>query len=219
MAINAYPLTWPQGWKRITDRKNAQFSKRETNNRDGHTWTTKKFLSVTDGLTRILDELQKMGIDRQDVIVSSNVRTRLDGMPRSGEKEPADPGAAVYWQHKPGEPMRCMAIDRYNDVAGNLAAIAATLEAMRAIERHGGAEVLDRAFTGFKQLAAENAGPSWWTTLGVSAEATAAQINEAFRIKARIAHPDAPGGSREEWELVSSARTQGLMIAEQKGGK
>jgi hypothetical protein len=31
-------------------------------------------------------------------VISTNVRMRLDGLPRSGEKESQDPGAAVYWQ-------------------------------------------------------------------------------------------------------------------------
>jgi hypothetical protein len=71
-----------------------------------------------------------MGVDRQDVVISTNVRTRLDGLPRSGEPEPSDRGAAVYWEDQKRK-RRVMAIDRYGKVADNLAAIAATLDAMR----------------------------------------------------------------------------------------
>src|SRR3546814_20391176 len=39
----------------------------------------------------------------QDTIISTNVRTRLDGLPRSGEREPNDSGAAVYWEEWNGE--------------------------------------------------------------------------------------------------------------------
>ncbi|ROU09438.1 hypothetical protein [Lysobacter enzymogenes] len=83
--------------------------------------------------------------------MSTNLTLRRDGLPRSDQREPADPGAAVYWTDCTGAD-RCMAVDRYTKTAGNLAALAATLEAMRAIERHGGAEILDRVFTGFTAL-------------------------------------------------------------------
>jgi len=224
MAIESYPLTWPSGWKRTpaTERKYGQFNKKETEYYN--TWDNKrssrsvtKNLSVADGVSRILESLEKMGIERQDVIISTNVRTRMDGMPRSGEKEPTDPGAAVYWQAKIGQPMRCMAINRYTVVADNLAAIAATLEAMRAIERHGGAEILDRAFTGFKALAAEAAVPDWWDVLDVPATATADQIEAAYRREAKNAHPDAPGGSHDAMTALNTARDRALDAVRSRG--
>src|ERR1043166_427517 len=170
--INAYPLSWPQGWKRTTVnlRKRAQFNKKErkysspVQGVQQHSWMSTRDLTVSDGIQRVLDELERMGVDRQDVIISTNVRTRLDGLPRSGEREPDDPGAAVYWQ-TPKEGMRSMAIDRYDRVADNLAALGATLEAMRAIERHGGAEILQRAFLGFAALP-QKASQSWRLHLG-----------------------------------------------------
>jgi hypothetical protein len=155
--------------------------------------------------------MEKMGVSRQDVIISTNVRVRLDGLPRSGEKEPEDPGAAIYWQ-KAKEPMRSMAIDRYTTVADNLAALAATLEAMRAIERHGGAEILERTFSGFKQLAAENEGPSWWGVLQVRAGASVEEIEAAYRMLAKSAHPDL-GGSHDAMAVLNAAREQGLSVA------
>ena len=45
-----------------------------------------------------------------------------------------------------------MAIDAYTRTADNLAAVAATLEAMRAIERHGGAQILERAAREIQQV-------------------------------------------------------------------
>jgi len=67
-----------------------------------------------------------------------------------------------------------MAIDIYDTVAGNLAAVAATLDAMRAIERHGGAQILKRAFQGFKALPSSTA-----TALSTdaAAEAIAKRMN------------------------------------------
>ena len=194
------PLQWPVGWKRMASyqRKSATFSKNG------------QALSVFDGVQRVLDELEKLGVHQDDVVVSTNLLTRLDGMPRSNQARPADVGVAVYWQKSAKEPMRCMAVDRYTEVADNLAAVAATLEAMRSIERHGGAAILDRAFTGFTALPAPVAGQrDWWTVLGVEPVATVAEIREAFNRRARELHPDRGGDAAAMAEL-NVARAAGL---------
>ena len=160
---------------------------------------------MNEGVTRVLEQLQRMGVDRQDVIISTNIRTRLDGMPRSGEAEPKDRGAAVYWKEH-GKPMRCMAVDQYTTTADNLAAIAATLEAMRVIERHGGAQILDRAFTGFTALP-EHASQPWREVLGIPSGATASAdlVEKAFRQLALKYHPDR-GGDPEKFQAIAQAR-------------
>lgn len=200
--ISKCPLTWPAGWKRVPSysRKDATFK------------VHGKRLSVYDGMQRVLDELEKLGVNEANVIVSTNVRTRLDGLPRSGEPRPSDPGACVYWQKTSKEPMRCMGVDRYTEVADNLAAIAATLEAMRAIERHGGAAILDRAFTGFAALPAPVAGQrDWWTVLGLQPDATAEQIRDAHKRLRSSLHPDKPGnGDEARMAELNVARDRGL---------
>jgi len=100
-----------------------------------------------------------------------------------------------------------MAIDRYDRVADNLAAIAATLEALRGIERHGGGMILDRAFTGFKALPAPE---QWFQVLGVSAHASRSDIDAAYRKLASVHHPDKPGGDHETIARINAARDQGL---------
>lgn len=194
--IQAYPLQWPPGWDRIGswNRKHAKFL------------NAKRELSVMDGIQRVLTELERLRVKRDDLVISTNIETRLDGLPRS-DRIPADPGVAVYWRQ--GKNTRCMAIDRYSRVADNLAAIAATLEAMRAIERHGGAEILDRAFTGFVALPALD---QWFTILGVSANATRAEIDTAYRRLAAIHHPDR-GGDGQAMARVNAARGEGLKKA------
>jgi len=104
-------------------------------------------------------------------------------------------------------PLQCMAIDRYDRVADNLAAIAATLEAMRAIERHGGAEILDRAFTGFAALPQPET--SWWVILGVAPNASCDEIEAAYRRLAMKHHPDR-GGDPHEMARINAARDVGL---------
>ena len=167
--IAAYPLAWPIGWKRAAP--GTRTSARLTKNGDP--------LSVFSGVERVTLELSRIGIGRDDMVISTNIETRMDGFPRSDRGNPTDPGVAVYWQTKK-RGRRCMAIDRYTRVGDNLAAIAATLDAMRAIERHGGAEVLERAFTGFTALPAPT-GPRWWTVFGVDQNEKNDVVRDVYR--------------------------------------
>ena len=191
-AIEAYPLAWPPGWPRNKShqRSRAKFS------------TSGRLLSVMDGIQRVLLELERLGVKRDDLVISTEIPTRLDGLPRS-DRTVADPGVAVYWRK--GKDTRCMAIDRYDRVADNLAAIAATLEAMRAIERHGGAEILNRAFTGFVALPAPE---QWWQVLGVAENATGEEIDAAWRRLAARHHPDR-GGDSAQMARINAARDRG----------
>lgn len=193
--INAYPLQWPYGWPRTTShqRKRASFTHMG------------KPLTVSVGANRVLDELGAMLIDRQDIVISTNVRLRLDGLPRSGDAAPSDCGAAVYWETRKHQ-RRVMAIDRYETVADNLAAIAATLEAMRKIERHGGAQILDRAFTGFTALAAPAAKRDWQVVLELQdlLQPKMEDIRLAYRRLANVRHPDKGGSNDAMAELNGS---------------
>lgn len=213
--IRAYPLEWPVGWKRTPSnaRTNALFRKVDTvreSRPDGssYSWQRKQSLTIADGVKRVLESLGRMGIGRDDIVISTNVPVRLDGLPRGDAKRPADPGAAVYWQPKAGAVHRCIAIDQYSYVEDNLAAIAATLEAMRAIERHGGAAILERAFTGFAALSSSTS-RNWWEVLEVEPAAGRDKIEDAFRRMAKIYHPDV-GGSESAMAELNEARRVAL---------
>lgn len=205
MSIPAYPLQWPDGWKRTPrgSRARAKFGKRRPSTYGGG-WQSKGELSIAEAVNRIRAELDRMGIHDDDLVISTNLALRLDGLPRSGQAEPGDPGAAVYWtdRHDKSQPPRCMAIDRYDRVADNLAAIAATLDAMRAIERHGGAEILSRAFTGF--VAIEHQGEDWWDVLQVQRDASREAIDASYRRLRSQHHPDR-GGDSEQFQRVQRA--------------
>lgn len=212
--MDAFPLTWPEGWKRTQPghRSRAKFGKglrQYSSQPGGGSWLQKSNLSVTDGTTRILQELSRLGVDRQDVVISTMVKLRLDGLPRSGEREPEDPGVAVYWVERGSKAPRCMAIDQYDRVADNLAAVAATIEAMRAIERHGGAEILNRAFTGFTALPApgKTSAPGWRELFGFAPDekVTRLRLDGAYRTSRSEAHPDKPTGNVDRFHAVQRA--------------
>lgn len=201
----AYPLTWPMGWKRETNRTRARFGKRtfvdRGRNAEGQQlgWHTKGALSIAEGTSRVLKSLEQMGFNAS-VVISSNLALRNDGLPRSGQREPTDPGVAVYWGR--GNKARCIAVDQYDRIADNLGAIAATLEAMRAIERHGGAAILDRAFTGFTALPAPE---QPFQVLGIGANASKDEVETAYRRLAAIHHPDR-GGDADQMARINGAR-------------
>lgn len=202
----AYPLSWPDGWKRAKLRSHALFSKTKDwkyNEQNQPVYQGKAKLSVSDAVKRVLAELERMGIKDDDIVISTNVPLRLDGLPRS-DQEPSDPGVAVYWRKKNQPTMRCMAIDRYHRVADNLAAVAATLDAMRAIERHGGAEILNRAFLGFAALP-QTASSPWREVLGINGVPTLELVESRYRALSLIHHPD-KGGDREQFERITQAR-------------
>lgn len=211
MSLNAYPLSWPSNWKRTGEsyRTAARFGK--AGGRSGERWIPARALTVQEALSRVLTELERMGIERDDIVISTNVPTRMDGMPRSGAADPRDPGVAVYWEERAGA-RRVMAVDRYDRVADNLAAVAATLDAMRSIERHGGAMVLQRAFTGFTALPAPDAKPTWWDILQCSRDASADVVRAQYRRLASDHHPDR-GGDPARMAELNAARDEAL-----KGG-
>lgn len=201
MSIPAYPIQWPFGWKRTApqDRTAARFRKAGKQSGDGR-WQPQRDVTIGEATERVRGELKRMGIHDDDLVITSNLELRLDGFPRSNQREPADPGVAVYWvdHATAGSPQRCMAIDRYDRVADNLAAVAATLDAMRAIERHGGAAILSRAFEGFAALPSP-AAPNWREVLDP------ADPEGSYRRERARLHPDREGGSTEAFQRLQAA--------------
>jgi hypothetical protein len=169
-------------------------------------WKHTEDLTIAEAVQRVLDELRRMGLGRDDVVISTNLVLRMDGLPRSDQRAPNDTGVAVYWEDRKGG-RKVMAIDAYYKVSDNLAAVAATLEAMRAIERHGGAVVLERAFTGFTALPAPGAKRAYWEVMGLSHDATYDQVRARYRELASQHHPD-KGGSPEKMAELNQAMAE-----------
>lgn len=214
--MQKYPLAWPVGWRRTApaSRTRAQFKKatryEDLGNGAGQRYIPGRSLTMSESTMRALGELRRTGVQDGDHVISTNVVLRLDGLPRSDQRTPADPGVAVYWEDRRAGARRCMAIDIYDRVEDNLAAIAATLEAMRAIERHGGAAILDRAFTGFTALPPPMAaGKPWREVFGYPPghKVTRLELDGAYRTARSDAHPD-KGGTSEAFQGVQAAYEQ-----------
>jgi hypothetical protein len=207
-----YPLSWPASWRRTpaADRVRAHFGRTETRFNPAlgrNDYAGKRSLSVADAIQRIALELERNGASTDNAIISTNVPTRLDGLPRSDRGEPADPGVAVYWTRKGKK--ESMAVDVYDRVADNLAAVAATLEAFRAIARHGGAQILERTFTGFAQLPAAIVTARPWRFVFAFREGEAVDIEKMdrrYRERARDLHPDVVTGDHDRMVELNQAR-------------
>ena len=190
--MKEYPLVWPEGWPRAKSRKRAAFS------------SYKQQLTYTRAESRLRQELARLSGKLELLVVSSNMIR---------DRQPQDPGVACYFQ-APGKPMRVIAVDIYDRVEDNIAAIAATIEAMRAIERHGGAQILERAFTGFDALPPPD---DAYKVLGLKPGATRDQVDEAYRRAAKKAHPD-QGGDHTRMAQVNAARDSIIKQLEGPGG-
>ena len=184
MTIEAFPLYWPEGWKRTTYPSRSAF-------KTGF-GAARVYLSA---------EISRMG--GTSVIISTNVPLRNDGMPRASAPEPKDKGVAVYFKRK-GKDFS-FACDKFDRTQDNIYAIAKTIDALRGIERWGASDMMERAFSGFKALPSETDGESWWSILDCEPSATAEEIDRAYKIKVRQVHPDA-GGSHEAMRKVNLAR-------------
>lgn len=140
------------------------------------------------------------------VTLSANLVLRLDGQPRAGQPEPQDKGVAIYFQLDGRDTV--LACDKWDRVADNIAAIAKHIEALRGIDRWG-VGTAAQAFAGYQALPLPE---QWWQVLEVPARASADEINAAYRVKARSAHPDS-GGSNAAMARVNAARDEGLRKA------
>jgi hypothetical protein len=197
----AYPLSWPFGWKRNVNRQRARFGQKDYSS----SWSSTKALTVATARSRLQQELERLGA--RNPVLSTNVELRLDGQPRSDRSPPADPGVAIYFDYK-GKPM-VLACDKWDRVPDNINALAKHIEAMRGMDRWG-VGTLEQAFTGYRALPAPD---PWWKRLGLSGPTRSREeINAAYRKASSAAHPDRPGGSHDRMSDVNAARDEGLKL-------
>jgi hypothetical protein len=159
-------------------------------------------LNFADARTDLFRELALLGA--RDVVLSSNIPIRRDGLPSVPEREPIDPGIALYFT-RAGKSF-VLACDAYERVHWNLRAVGATIHALRSIERHGATSMLERAFSGFLALPAPRA---WREVLGLATTANADQVRAAYRELAKLHHPDR-GGTEGRMAEINRAYQEGL---------
>lgn len=188
-----YPLSWPGGWARAASRDSSAF-------RTG-TGAAAQLLTLATGIRRLCDELRRLGAD--DVVISTDVPIRRDGMPYASAALPKDPGCAVYFTLK-RKPM-ALACDKYTRLPDNMAALAAHIDALRAIQRYGVGTV-EQTFAGYAQLPSPVADAiEWWNVLRVERTATLPEVEAAYRRLAMDHHPDR-GGSHDDMAKLTQAR-------------
>jgi DnaJ-domain-containing protein 1 len=167
-------------------------------------------LSTRTAIDRLGVELRRLGA-REDIL-STNLLLGQSGS-RSDQREPQDPGAAVYFTLY-GQP-RVLASDHWTRLADNIAAIAAHIGAMRAVDRYA-VGTLDQAFAGYAALPA-SAPEEWWVVLQLPPTATLDEAEAAFRKLARNSHPDV-GGSNEDMARLTAARAEAREALARLGG-
>lgn len=187
-----YPLYWPDGWKR-TPPAFRRAAKYQVN-----------FARARDELMR---HLKLLGA--RDVIVSTNVPLRLDGLPYANTREPTDPGVAVYWTDRKKRE-QVIACDRWNRVKDNLRAVGLAIEALRQLERTGASEILERAFRGFAALPSDAGRRTWREVFGFDGGPVSREVlDDVYRRLARERHPDR-GGRAEDMVELNRAREDAL---------
>lgn len=182
MSIEAYPLCWPQGWPRTKNGMQMWGGRFKGPKPEGQGW--RQPVTLDTARRKLFAELDRMS-DVRNVILSSNVPLRNDGMPRSSFGSLDDVGVALYFQMR-GKPL-AMACDKFDTVAANVRSLGLAIEAMRQLDRHGGGAMVERAFAGFAALPPPR---TCWDILGIPPTNDRDRVMAAFRSLAMKCHPD-----------------------------
>lgn len=193
----SYPLRWPDGWPR---------------KRTAHLGASRFTVSPDTAYRSLNQELNMLGA--KGVVVSSNLPiSKRYNTPLLSEDGPnMDNGVAVYFMLN-GRQM-VMAQDIYNRTWANMRSLALAVAAMRALERHGGGTMMQRAFDGFAQLPppgghSEYQKKPWREILEMTGQAWEVLPKDAqlmlaegrFKKMAREKHPDNGGNAQLMAEL------------------
>lgn len=198
MTVEAYPLHWPIDWPRT-----AAHSRHHT---------ARYKVTFTEARNHLIRQLQLLGARSGDIVLSTNIPVRRDGLPRAEHSEPLDPGVAAYWVED-GQP-RNIACDHWATVRDNVRAVGLALDALRALKRSGATQVVARAYSGFAALPADGGGGggSWRKVLGLEGygpRMSRAFIERQYRFLVMANHPDR-GGSSERMATINRAYEDAL---------
>lgn len=181
--IEAFPLSWPIGRKRSQRRERSRFR-----------------VALAKARDKLINELKLLGA--QNVVISSNIPTKRNGVMYAVQSQPDDPAVAVYFLYKKRH--MCFACDRWNRIEDNIQAICQTISALRGIARWGTGDMLESAFTGFAALPNPDRSRSWREVLGVSDSASNEEVKQQYRKLRSIHHPD-KGGDAKQFDEIEKA--------------
>ena len=187
----AYPLQWPPGRPRTKYPERSRFD------------TTQDMAQYY-----LFDELRQL--KAKDIILSTNIKLRRDGMPYASQRDPDDRGIAVYFKHKNRDMV--FSCDRWDRVKDNIQAVRHTIAALRGIERWGSGDAMEAAFTGFLALPAPSERP-WREVMDMGVNTgweiiDTEIVTRQYRRLATDRHPDKVGGSNVLMAELNVAFTQ-----------
>lgn len=208
-----FPLDWPAGYPRTNAFEVSQ--------------SRFKMTSIFNASKAIVQRATSMHF--VDVVVTSNMPTRRDGLPYSNGREPDDKGVAVWWKSALiGGREQVIACDRWKTVGENMRAVELSLDAMAGLDRWGASQIVKRAFAGFAALppaAIELPAVKHWRDVlmpGTNgsirpASAMLALAKIAYRNAMETAHPDKGGSTERAAELNRAwAECQAELTGEQQ---
>ncbi len=189
MTAQAYPLQWPDHIPRSRNRESSRFKS-----------------NYDTALKNVVASLRLFGSDSGKTVSEAIMSSNIDLL----NNRPSDSGVAVWFKWD-GMSV-CIPVDRYLTPAENLQAIHHIIEARRVELGHGTLNLVRASFQGFKALPPPTGvipKRPWWEVLGVRHNSGLAEIETAFKEKAKRAHPDA-GGSDTAMQELNIARQEAL---------
>jgi hypothetical protein len=189
MPHKPFPLDWPSNHPRTSLQSASRFQVRP----------------VIAAAKAITQRLQRMRF--ADIVISSNMPIRRDGLPYASGREPGDTGVAVWWRDKavPTQGDRVIACDRWITVHENLHAIELSLDAMAGLNRWGASQIVEQVFAGFAALPSPDRELAWRDVLGNAL--TYEDAKRLYRAEISKHHPD-HGGTVESAARINAAWAQ-----------
>jgi hypothetical protein len=187
---HSYPLVWPTGRPRTEHPRHSVFK-----------------ASLYEATNGVNYQLHLLGAS--NVSITSNMRLGASSQLLSRQTS-EDTGIAVYFDYDGSR--HVVAIDRFCAFWENMRAIEKSLEALRGLERWGGAEIVKTSLGGFKELpqtiiVTQETRRQWWDVLQVSQSADWDIIEAAYKRLLHKTHPD-KGGTAHTFQEVQQAYRQ-----------